>query len=141
HFVGAQCDRADPLDHGQNSPILFPCAVCSRHLSSDQNKAECGTHGLPAASWINWIRNFRNRRSRFMGKPTRTVEVKRISHQEAYPPNALNKTSTSPTFTASCVPFQQVGMRSEFSVISAGRAPQFRESSDEPSPFVDIELH
>ena len=27
HFVGAQCDRADPLDHGQNSPVLFPCAV------------------------------------------------------------------------------------------------------------------
>ena len=76
-----------------------------------------------------------------MGKPTRTVEVKRISHQEAYPPNALNKTSTSPTFTASCVPFQQVGMRSEFSVISARRSPQFRESSDEPWPFVDIELH
>src|ERR1700732_42711 len=24
HFVGAQCDRADPLDHGQNSPVLFP---------------------------------------------------------------------------------------------------------------------
>jgi hypothetical protein len=32
-------------------------------------------------------------------------------------------------------------MRSESSVISAGRSPQFRESSDEPSPFVDIELH
>ena len=94
-----------------------------------------------AASWIDWIRNFRSGRSRFMGQPTRTVEVKRINHREAYPPNALNKTSTSPTFTASCVPFQQVGMRSEFSVISAGRAPQFRESSDEPSPFVDIELH
>jgi hypothetical protein len=43
--------------------------------------------------------------------------------------------------TASCVRFQQVGMRSESSVISAGRSPQFRESSDEPSPFVDIELH
>jgi len=26
-------------------------------------------------------------------------------------------------------------------VISAGRLLQFRESSDEPSPFVDIELH
>jgi hypothetical protein len=32
-------------------------------------------------------------------------------------------------------------MRSASSVISAGRSPQFRESSDEPSPFVDIELH
>ena len=32
-------------------------------------------------------------------------------------------------------------MRSESSVTSAGRSPQFRESSDEPSPFVDIELH
>jgi hypothetical protein len=26
-------------------------------------------------------------------------------------------------------------------VISAGRSPQFRESPDQPSPFVDIELH
>src|SRR3979490_2797166 len=34
HFVGAQGDRADPLDHGQNSPALFPCAVCSRHFST-----------------------------------------------------------------------------------------------------------
>src|SRR6266478_8546525 len=32
--VGAQCDCADPLDHGQNSPFLFPCAVCSRHFST-----------------------------------------------------------------------------------------------------------
>jgi hypothetical protein len=32
-------------------------------------------------------------------------------------------------------------MRTESSVISAGRSPQFRGSSDEPSPFVDIELH
>jgi hypothetical protein len=43
--------------------------------------------------------------------------------------------------TASYVRFQKVGMRSASSVISAGRSPQFRESSDEPSPFVDIELH
>src|SRR5258708_2418156 len=27
HFVGAQCDGADPLDHGQTSPVLFPRAV------------------------------------------------------------------------------------------------------------------
>ena len=27
HFVGAQCDGADPLDHGQSSPVLFPRAV------------------------------------------------------------------------------------------------------------------
>ena len=31
--------------------------------------------------------------------------------------------------------------RSDTSVINAGRSPQFHESSDEPSPFVDIELH
>jgi hypothetical protein len=31
--------------------------------------------------------------------------------------------------------------RSESSVINAGRSPQFHESSDEPSSFVDIELH
>jgi hypothetical protein len=31
--------------------------------------------------------------------------------------------------------------RNESSVISAERSPQFRESSDEPPPFVDIELH
>jgi hypothetical protein len=41
----------------------------------------------------------------------------------------------------SCVRFQQVGMRSESSVVGAGRSPQSSESSDEPSPFVDIELH
>ena len=29
----------------------------------------------------------------------------------------------------------------ESSVINAGRSPRFHESSDEPSPFVDIELH
>src|ERR1700726_2645470 len=63
HFVGAQCDHADRLDHGH------PCAVCSRHFST----AECVTHGLTAASWIDWIRNIRNGRSRFMGQPTRTV--------------------------------------------------------------------
>ena len=27
------------------------------------------------------------------------------------------------------------------SVVGAGRSPQSSESSDEPSPFVDIELH
>jgi hypothetical protein len=27
HFVGAQCDRADPLDHGQNSSIHFPAPL------------------------------------------------------------------------------------------------------------------
>src|SRR6185369_13765528 len=27
HFVGAECNRADPLDHGQNSPVSFPRAV------------------------------------------------------------------------------------------------------------------
>src|SRR6266849_8764448 len=27
HFVGAQCNGADPLDHGQSSPVLFPRAV------------------------------------------------------------------------------------------------------------------
>lgn len=32
-------------------------------------------------------------------------------------------------------------MRSECSVMNAGWSPQFRESSDKPSPFVDIELH
>jgi hypothetical protein len=31
--------------------------------------------------------------------------------------------------------------RSESSAINDGRSPQFLESSDEPSPFVDIELH
>jgi len=51
-----------------------------------------------AASLIDWIRNFRSGRNRFTEQPTRTVEVKRINHREAYPPNALNKTSTSPTF-------------------------------------------
>src|ERR1700686_976285 len=29
HFVGAECDRADPLDHGQNSPVSFPRAVAT----------------------------------------------------------------------------------------------------------------
>src|SRR5258708_23233675 len=52
HFVGAQCDRADPLDHGQSSPVLFPRAV-----STGQSKAECATYRLTAASWIDWIRN------------------------------------------------------------------------------------
>src|SRR5229473_5209049 len=46
HFVGAQCDRADSLDHGQNSPVSFPRAVCSRHFSTGQNKAECATYRL-----------------------------------------------------------------------------------------------
>jgi hypothetical protein len=32
-----------------------------------------------------------------MGLPTRRVEVKRINHQEVYPPNGLKKTSISPT--------------------------------------------
>ena len=39
------------------------------------------------------------------------------------------------------VRFQQVGMRSESFVISAGQSSQFPKSCDEPSPFVDIELH
>src|SRR6266850_3678029 len=56
HFVGAQCDRADPLNHGLNSPVLFPRAVCSRHFSAGQNKAECATYRLTAASWIDWGR-------------------------------------------------------------------------------------
>jgi hypothetical protein len=43
--------------------------------------------------------------------------------------------------TASYIRFQQVGMRSESSVISAGQSSQFPESCDEPSPFVNIELH
>src|SRR6266566_3888835 len=29
HFVGAECDRANPLDHGQNSPVSFPRAVAT----------------------------------------------------------------------------------------------------------------
>src|SRR5712675_2257514 len=33
HFVGAECNRADSLDHGQNSPVSFPRAVGSRHFS------------------------------------------------------------------------------------------------------------
>src|SRR3982075_3633759 len=41
HFVGAQCDRADPLDHGQNSPVFISLRGCSRHFSTGQNKAEC----------------------------------------------------------------------------------------------------
>src|ERR1700704_1459948 len=41
HFVGAQCDRADPLDHGQNSPVFISLRDCSRHFSTGQNKAEC----------------------------------------------------------------------------------------------------
>jgi hypothetical protein len=32
-------------------------------------------------------------------------------------------------------------LRRESSLISAERSPQFRGSSDEPSPLVDIELH
>jgi len=32
-------------------------------------------------------------------------------------------------------------MRSESSAIGAGRSPQFPESSDEPSAFVDVELY
>src|ERR1700730_7612000 len=73
HFVGAQCDRADPLDHGQNSPVLFPCAAGSRHFFTGQNKAECATHWLTAppmaideaGSWANLY-----------------VRLKRISHQK-----------------------------------------------------------
>jgi hypothetical protein len=71
--VGAQCDRADPLDHGQNSPVSFPRAACSRHFSTGQNKAECATYGLTVASWIDWGRNNRNGRSRFIGSPKRTA--------------------------------------------------------------------
>jgi hypothetical protein len=37
--------------------LFFPCAVCSGHFSTAQNKAECATHRLTAASWIDWIRN------------------------------------------------------------------------------------
>src|SRR6478672_4581481 len=29
HFVGAECNRADPLNHGQNSPVSFPRAVAT----------------------------------------------------------------------------------------------------------------
>src|SRR5882762_7947172 len=29
HFVGAECDCANPLDHGQNSPVSFPRAVAT----------------------------------------------------------------------------------------------------------------
>src|SRR4030081_2918019 len=29
HFVGTECDRADPLDHGQNSPVSIPRAVAT----------------------------------------------------------------------------------------------------------------
>src|SRR5258706_6722820 len=42
---------------------------------------------------------------------------------------------------SSCVRFQLVGMRSGPAIVSAERSPQFSESSDEPSAFVDIELH
>src|SRR5260370_4649487 len=36
HFMGAQCDRADPLDHGQNSPFYFPTPfeVAAHRLTS-----------------------------------------------------------------------------------------------------------
>src|ERR1700737_987888 len=71
HFVGAQCDRADSLNHGQNSPVSFPRAVCSRHFSTGQNNVECATYRLAAASWIDWIRNIRNGQSRFMGPELR----------------------------------------------------------------------
>jgi hypothetical protein len=27
HFVGAQCDRADPLDHGANPPVYLPAPL------------------------------------------------------------------------------------------------------------------
>jgi hypothetical protein len=29
HFVGAECDRANPLEHGQNSPVSVPRAVAT----------------------------------------------------------------------------------------------------------------
>src|ERR1700730_1315010 len=29
HFVGTECNRADPLDHGQNSPVSIPRAVAT----------------------------------------------------------------------------------------------------------------
>jgi hypothetical protein len=43
----------------------------------------------------------------------------------------------APSFKSERVPKR----RSESSGINAGRSPQFRESSDEPSPCVDIEFH
>src|SRR5882672_8664596 len=36
HFVGAQCDRADSLDHGRNSPVSFPRASNSQPASRVQ---------------------------------------------------------------------------------------------------------
>jgi hypothetical protein len=30
HSMGAQCDGADPLDHGQSSPVLLPAPSASR---------------------------------------------------------------------------------------------------------------
>jgi hypothetical protein len=41
------------------------------------------------------------------------LEVKGINHQEAFPPNALKKTSTLPTLLRRWFRFQQAGMRSE----------------------------
>jgi hypothetical protein len=38
HFVGAQCDRADPLDHGQNSPVLFPCLTLEGEFAVEDNQ-------------------------------------------------------------------------------------------------------
>src|ERR1700739_1916014 len=70
HFVGPQCDRTDPLDHGRNSPVLFLAPFVVGTFFSP-NKAECVTHRLTAASWIDWIRNIRNGQSRFMGQATR----------------------------------------------------------------------
>src|ERR1700737_4039034 len=84
HFVDAQCNRADPLDHGRNSPVLIPCAVCSRHFSTGRNKAGCATHRLTAASWIDWISNIRNVRSRFTypnGLRLRVSTTKQRLHQ------------------------------------------------------------
>jgi hypothetical protein len=62
-----------PSDRTAEVSCFIPCALCSRHFSTGKNKAECVMHWLTAASWIDWTRNIRNGRSRFMGQPTRTV--------------------------------------------------------------------
>ena len=47
HFVGAQCDRADPSIIAELSCFISR-AIHSRRLSTGQNKAECATYRLTA---------------------------------------------------------------------------------------------
>jgi hypothetical protein len=72
--------------------------------------------------------------------PYEWFEVKRINTKKSIRPTCSRKRRLYPRYCIVCPPSAGRN-RSESSVIRPGRSPQFRELSDEPSPFVDIELH